>query len=162
MSYYQTATFGARDSIGYLLRRSAVLMRTRIESVFSGHGLTFMQWALLLLIRDELAHTASEVSRQMGYDSGAMTRLVDQLETRGLLRRERHDSDRRQLRLTLTPLGQHSLDELMPLVVGVANQSVAPLSSDEMSTLTSLLDRLIHHMEDQTSIAKVTAPCAEL
>ena len=129
-------------------------MRSQIESVFTGHGLTFMQWVSLLLIRDELAQTCAELSRELGYDSGALTRLVDQLENRGLLRRERREQDRRQVWLKLTPLGMSSLEELMPLVVGVANRSTEPLSGDELQHLTSMLTKLVNHLELMPQSAK--------
>ena len=87
------------------------------------------------------------MSRELGYDSGALTRLVDQLESRGLLRRERQESDRRQINLSLTPLGMSSLEELMPLVVGVVNRATEPLSTDELQNLNTMLTRLVIHME---------------
>jgi DNA-binding MarR family transcriptional regulator len=146
-SHYQSATYVANQSIGYLMRRSAMLMRHQVESVFSGHGLSFMQWASLLMIRDGLALTAAELSRQLDYDSGALTRLIDQLESRGLVRRERCEADRRQVYLKLTPIGLHSLEELMPLVVGVVNRSVEPLTGAELQTLISLLSRLVDHLD---------------
>lgn len=146
-THYQSDTYEARHSIGYLMRRSATLMRQQIETVFEGHGLTFMQWVSLLLIRDGLALTCAELSREVGYDSGALTRMVDQLESRGLVRRERQESDRRQLRLSLTPLGMSSLEELMPIVVGVVNRSTEPLSTDELTQLTAMLSKLVKHME---------------
>jgi DNA-binding MarR family transcriptional regulator len=147
MSHYQPDTYVARESIGYLMRRSATLMRNQIESVFEGHGLSFMQWVSLLIIRDGLALNCAELSRELGYDSGALTRLVDQLESRGLVRRERREDDRRQMKLSLTPLGMSSLEELMPLVVGVINRSTEPLSAQELNQLTTMLSKLVTHME---------------
>lgn len=153
-AHYQVDTYAAQQSIGYLMRRAATMMRLEMESVFSGHGLSFMQWATLLLIRDGLAKTAAELSRELGYDSGAQTRLIDQLESRGLLRRERQESDRRQVNLLLSPLGLHSLEELMPLVVRVGNRCTEALNEVELKNLTSLLTRLVDHMDSMTNTLK--------
>ena len=55
--FYDAATYQARDSVGYLVRRLYSIMRTRLEAAFAHHGLTLMQWILLMHIRDGLART---------------------------------------------------------------------------------------------------------
>ena len=83
--FYDAATYQARDSVGYLVRRLYSIMRTRLEAAFARHDLTLMQWIVLMHIRDGLARTASDIAREFSHDSGALTRVIDQLEKRGLL-----------------------------------------------------------------------------
>ena len=100
--FYDAATYQARDSVGYLVRRLYSIMRTRLEAAFAHHGLTLMQWIVLMHVRDGLARTASDIAREFSHDTGALTRVIDQLEKRGLLRRRRSARDRRVVELELT------------------------------------------------------------
>ena len=82
--HYRAATYTARDSVGYLLRRVYLIMHERMEVALAGHDFTLMQWIVLLYLRDGLATTASDIAREFRHDSGALTRVIDQLQRRGL------------------------------------------------------------------------------
>ena len=97
--------------MGYLLRRVYTIMHERIEAAFAGHGFTLMQWIVLIYVRDGLAHTASDIVREFRHDSGALTRVIDQLERRGLLTRKRSTRDRRVVNLALTAKGRRTIDD---------------------------------------------------
>ena len=75
--HYRPETFRARDSIGYLIKRSHRLMQERIEGLFADQGFTLQQWVVMMHIRDGLALTTADLCRELHHDSGAMTRLID-------------------------------------------------------------------------------------
>src|SRR5687768_2063814 len=103
--HYKSDTFHLRDSIGYLVKRSQRLMQERIETQFEQQGCTLQQWVVLMYVRDGLAVTIADICRDLHHDSGAMTRLVDQLESRKLVDRRRSAGDRRVVELSLTDAG---------------------------------------------------------
>ena len=80
-------------------------MHERMEAALAGHDFTLMQWIVLLYLRDGLASTASDIAREFRHDSGALTRVIDQLQKRGLVSRRRSTSDRRVVDLALTAKG---------------------------------------------------------
>jgi len=141
--FYDPKTYRARDSVGYLVRRAGNLMTTRVEAVFADHEITFAQWLVLMKLRDGLATTAAEIARDMCHDSGALTRIIDQLAQRGLLERQRGQGDRRTITLTLTERGLETVNGLVPMVVGLLNMALVDFTHDEASTLTRLLNKLI-------------------
>jgi DNA-binding MarR family transcriptional regulator len=143
LSFYDPKTYKARDSIGYLVRRAGNLVTTRVEDAFSHNEITFAQWMVLMKLRDGLANTAAEIARDMCHDSGALTRVIDQLAQRGLVERHRSLSDRRTVELKLTDAGLKTVNGLVPTVVGLLNTALADFSHDEASTLTRLLKKLI-------------------
>lgn len=145
--HYRPASYRARDSMGYLLRRVYTTMHDRIESAFAGHGFTLMQWIVLLYVRDGLARSATDIAREFRHDSGALTRVIDQLERRGLLTRERSSSDRRVVNLALTPKGRRTIEELLPVVVGQMNLALEPFTRDEFEQMRSLMERLVQHLQ---------------
>ncbi|MFO1392528.1 MAG: MarR family transcriptional regulator [Steroidobacteraceae bacterium] len=145
--HYRPASYRARDSMGYLLRRVYTTMHDRIESAFAGHGFTLMQWIVLLYVRDGLARSATDIAREFRHDSGALTRVIDQLERRGLLTRERSSSDRRVVNLTLTPKGHRTIEELLPVVVGQMNLALEPFTREEFEQMRGLMERLVQHLQ---------------
>jgi DNA-binding MarR family transcriptional regulator len=145
--HYRPASYRARDSVGYLLRRVYTTMHERIEMAFAGHGFTLMQWIVLIYVRDGLARTASDLVREFRHDSGAMTRVIDQLERRGLLSRKRSTRDRRVVNLALTPKGRRTIEKLLPVVVGQMNAALEPFSRAEFEQLREMMERLVNHLQ---------------
>jgi DNA-binding MarR family transcriptional regulator len=120
-----------------------------------------MQWIVLIYVRDGLAHTASDIAREFHHDSGALTRVIDQLERRGLLTRQRSSTDRRVVNLALTPKGRRTIEELVPVVVGQMNVALAPFTRGEFEQMRSLMERLVGHLqrlEPVRAAAVATAP----
>jgi DNA-binding MarR family transcriptional regulator len=142
-SFYNAKTYKARDSVGYLVRRAGNLMTTRVEAAFADHEITFAQWLVLMRLRDGLATTAAEIARDMCHDSGALTRVIDQLAQRGLIERTRGQEDRRTIALALTKEGLRTVNALVPMVVDLLNMALVDFTDDEASTLTRLLNKLI-------------------
>jgi len=79
--------FTTSRSLGFLLRRSFKLMNQQAEQVFAGRDVTLSQWIVLRMINDGLAATPGEAARLLGHNTGATSRLVDQLEGQGLVER---------------------------------------------------------------------------
>ncbi|MGH8462111.1 MAG: MarR family winged helix-turn-helix transcriptional regulator [Stenotrophobium sp.] len=147
MKHYSAEKYRARSSIGYLVKRAHGLMMDRVEAAFVGHDFTFMQWVVLMYVRDELGFTATDICRDYRHDSGALTRVIDQLESRGLLERRRSDEDRRVVRLHLTAQGRKTVESLIPLVVERLNYALDGFTASEVSELTRLLGKLISRVE---------------
>jgi DNA-binding MarR family transcriptional regulator len=141
--YYTVDNFGCDNSFGYLVRRTGNLILGRLEAVLAEQGVTVTQWVVLMHVRHGLARTAADISRDIGYDSGALTRVMDQLEQHGLIERRRCCHDRRAMELTLTETGRQTLIALMPAVVATFNQMLDGFSHTEVDTLIQLLTRFI-------------------
>jgi DNA-binding MarR family transcriptional regulator len=142
-SFYTAKTYTARDSVGYLVRRAGNLMTTRVEAAFAHNEITFAQWLVLMKLRDGLATTAAEIARDMCHDSGALTRVIDQLAQRGLIERTRGQEDRRTIALALTKEGLRTVNALVPTVVDLLNMALAGFTAEEAATLNLLLNKLI-------------------
>lgn len=139
--YYKVETYKAGRSIGYLTRRASKLLTGHIDALFVTHGMTFAQYFVLMNIREKLAVTPSEICQNICHDTGAFTRLIDQMEERGLLSRTRSATDRRRIELSLTPAGESLLDKMIPLVVDFWNGILADFSIQEADIMTDMLQR---------------------
>ncbi|MEO8314713.1 MAG: MarR family transcriptional regulator [Pseudomonadota bacterium] len=111
------------------------------------HGLTSVQWAPLMIISRGGNPTAASLARDLNTDTGAMTRMLDRLEAKGLLQRTRSTTDRRVVELTLTEQGR-DLTTLIPHhLASVYNNHLAGFSHDEFTTLKQMLRRIIANRE---------------
>ena len=140
--HYQAGSFRAQDSVGYLVKRAHSLMLDAIEPVFEARGFSFIQYIVLAWLRDGVALNPKDICARYRHDSGALTRVIDQLAERGLLERVRRDRDRRKVELQLTPAGRATVEGLIPLVVERLNLALAEFSSSEFNELKRLLVKL--------------------
>lgn len=141
--YYHPDTYTTRNSIGYLVKRAHGLSLDSLEPGLAEHGLTFTQYAVLMALRDDLALNPKDICIKLRHDSGALTRVLDQLEARGLVERHRSAEDRRAIELHLTAQGHAALKTVVPLVVERINGAIKDFSPAETDELLRLLNKLI-------------------
>ncbi len=147
MDYYRPETYRAQDSIGYLMYRATHAVRGRIEAKLAVFELSFHQWLSLLWLRDGVADTASDIAKCTNIDPGALARMLENLETRGWIARERSKLDRRVVALSLTEAGSAGLVMSMPTVLEELNLALGSFSHDEVDQLTFLLRKLLAHQQ---------------
>jgi DNA-binding MarR family transcriptional regulator len=140
--HYQASTYKAQIGVGYLLKRGHSLMLDIMEPVIEQRGFSWIQYVLLSSVRDGIAVNPKAICAQYRHDSGALTRVIDQLAERGLLERVRRDRDRRKVELQLTRAGRETIESLIPLVVDKLNEVLEDFSKAEVQELLRLLMKL--------------------
>ncbi len=137
--HYQVSTYKAQSSVGYLIKRAHSLMLDVMEPVLEDRGFSFVQYVILSWLRDGIAVNPKDICFQFRHNSGALTRVIDQLAQRGFLERMRRNRDRRKVELQLTPAGREAVEGLIPLVVEKLNLALADFSSAEVQEFLRLL-----------------------
>jgi DNA-binding MarR family transcriptional regulator len=140
--HYQVSTYKTQFSIGYLVKRAHSMMLDVMEPLFEDHGFSFIQYVILAALRDGVVLNPKDICTQYRHDSGALTRVIDQLADRGLLERIRRNRDRRKVELKLTPAGHKVIDSLVPLVVDKLNDALTDFTKAEVQELLRLLIKL--------------------
>ena len=147
MKHYDPKTYRVDDSVGYLLRRGATLLRADLEAAFADVELSFVQWVTLMLLRDRPGLTPVALCADLHHDSGAFTRLLDRLERVGYVARERDAHDRRLVHVRLTREGESVVAAQVPRVTERLNAAFADFTADDLSLFTRLLGRLITRLD---------------
>ncbi len=130
-------------SVGYLMGRARASLLSGLDAELAPFDLTGMQFAALKHLSEGAARTAAELCRFMQYDTGAMTRILDRLEAKSLVRRERSREDRRTVVLRLTPGGRAQIVRLAAVVGRVLEAHLAGFNNEEIEALKSYLGRMI-------------------
>jgi DNA-binding MarR family transcriptional regulator len=141
--FYRPDGFRAEDSVGYLMKRIGLSIVQQVDRRLEAHGLTSAQWGPLFKIHQGEATTVAALAQALQTDVGAMTRLLDRLEAKGLCRRMRSESDRRVVRIEPTPAGEAVASEVRGVLAEVMNAHLAGFSKAEWHTLQALLRRML-------------------
>jgi MarR family transcriptional repressor of emrRAB len=127
-----------------LLMRSARLLRHHIDAALVPFDLNMSQYLVLSMLSTEDAPPPmpSELSATIDATRTQMTRLLDALEGRGLLRRDTVAHDRRSLALSLTPAGHALLERAQPAVHAAYGTAWAPVGAAGLASAAGALDTL--------------------
>jgi DNA-binding MarR family transcriptional regulator len=136
------ATEPARN-VGRLIKRAFTSMLRGIDDKMQPLGLTAMQWEPLALIYYENVDTVAALARESQVNCGSMTRMLDRLQRKGLLRRRRSAADRRVVHLELTAQGRQVARSIKPLALDAIDQHLSDFKPSEVSVLTRLLERMV-------------------
>lgn len=142
MPFYDESDFCPDRSLGYLVRRAHQLANAGLEPVFAAEGMTGTQWSALVSIWFGRGATAAELARDLGHDKGAMTRLVDAIEERGWVMRERTPGDRRCINLALTDEGAAVAMRCKRRVIARWNEWLGDWREEDVEMLIALLAKL--------------------
>ena len=148
---HEFAQYRAIDSVGYLLRRAHKLGVVLAEDAFVGEELSFTQWIALIQLRDGLVDTCGALARRLDHDSGATTRMIDQLAARGLVLRQRSDTDRRVVRLALTEAGRAAAERLIPRIAGLWSTILDDFAAEDVALFTRLLKCVVARLDGEAA-----------
>ena len=132
-------------SVGHLMGRARASMLCSLDAELARFGLSGMQFAVLKHLSEGTARTAADLCRVMFHDTGAMTRILDRLEHKGLVRRERCREDRRVVFLRVAANGRALLPRLMAVATRVIDAHLAGFSAEEIARLKTYLGRMIEN-----------------
>lgn len=149
MGFYSATDFQPDCSVGYLARRVQQLAQIGLEPVFAAEGMTNIQWHALISIFFERGATPAELARDLSYDKGATTRLLDALEARGWVVRERVRDDRRSQRLRLTDEGRRVTQHVRSQLIDAWNGWLADWPHAEVAAAVTTLQRLRDTLAEQ-------------
>ena len=132
------------DETCVAILRTADVVRGLFESRTGGTGITLQQYNVLRILRGahpDLLPTL-EIAGRMIERAPGITRLLDRLETAGLVRRERCSQDRRRVLCRITPAGLAMLDKVTGPLEAAGRTWAGRLPRGDLEQLLRLLGRL--------------------
>jgi DNA-binding MarR family transcriptional regulator len=123
---------------------TADVVRRRLSGTVEPFGITLQQFNVLRILRGggEAGVATLDVAERMVEQTPGITRLLDRLEAKALVRRQRCPTDRRQNLCWITPAGRALLEQLDEPAVSASEACVSALKQTEQITLIRLLDSI--------------------
>jgi DNA-binding MarR family transcriptional regulator len=145
-------TFDLDSAIGFVVGRTCHFMRKAFQKTFSeaGHSVTPEEWVLLnrLWSRDGQRH--AELAASTVRDRTTVTRLLDSMVDKGLVRRETDPEDRRGVLTFLTATGRELKGQLIPVAQGLLARATRDISDEELDGCRETLRKF------QTNLLEIT------
>jgi DNA-binding MarR family transcriptional regulator len=148
----QTKPFPSKaQEVAVALLRTADVLRRLVGAVVEPMGITVQQYNVLRILRGagEKGLPTLDIAERMIETTPGITRLIDRLETKELVSRERCPTDRRQVFCRITKSGLTLLDQLDTPMIEAANSALGHLKKHELASLIDLLDRTREHANRQ-------------
>lgn len=141
----QSAPFqSAAQEATISILRTADVVRRKLSSVIEPCGITLQQYNVLRILRGARAKslTTSEIGERLIERTPGVTRLLDRLERKGYIGRERSADDRRIVNTWITEAGRVLLQELDGAVDAADEDAVAALAQEQVEQLVRLLEQV--------------------
>ena len=141
---YDTETFEPGRCVGPLINRVRLALLDSLDRALSPLNVTSAQYVTLSILASG-ADSASQICKGISYDAGAMTRMIDRLEQRGLLKRVRVADDRRTVKLQLTDEGKALYPKMRATAMEVINGLLRGFTKAEAHQLEDFLKRILEN-----------------
>ena len=143
MGLYRAQTYRVEDSVGFQITRLRAALFAAVDREVAPWGISAAQGTILIYIAHGRGNRAADIARDYSYDTGSMTRMIDRLVNKGLLRRVRDAADRRSVLLELTARGAKLTGELPAVAAKTLNDLLRGFSRPELDQLKGYLGRML-------------------
>ncbi|HEX9983326.1 MAG TPA: MarR family transcriptional regulator [Thermoanaerobaculia bacterium] len=140
----QTRPFPSKAAeAGIALLRTANMVHREAEGLAQTEGISLAQYNVLRILRGARGPLPTmEIAERLIEQTPGITRLVTNLEEKGLLRREQWAGDRRQILCQITAAGLKLLERLDAPMDQFDDRALGHLTESQLDTLIDLLDRI--------------------
>jgi DNA-binding MarR family transcriptional regulator len=137
------------DTLAALLNRVRAALAAEVDQALmadadtAAYGLTYAQCAVLAALHHHETQCAGEMCKLLAYDRGAMSRMLDRLEDKGMIRRVRRPGERRMIALEITREGERIVPRVRATVSGVLSRQLRGISKTEVRQMEKVLRRML-------------------
>ena len=143
--------FDMNNSLGFILNKTALLSKAHFNLCIKEYGISPEQWSLVFRVVERSGLTQKELSESTYKDQANITRSIDRLEQKGLLKRVDNLQDRRSFQLLPTPKSLKLVEQIVPISRAYNAYLVQGFSEEEATTLIRLLNKMYINLEGEIS-----------
>lgn len=143
--------FDMNNSLGFILNKTALLSKAHFNLCIKEYGISPEQWSLVFRVVEQSGLTQKELSESTYKDQANITRSIDRLEQKGLLKRVDNLQDRRSFQLQPTPKSLKLVEQIVPISQAYNAYLTQGFSEEEATTLIRLLKKMYLNLEGEIS-----------
>jgi DNA-binding MarR family transcriptional regulator len=146
---YAPKTVDVSNSLAPLLSQVRMAMLSGVDQEFlrddevAALEVTAAQFVIIANVLKGHANSACELCKYMDYDRGAMSRMIDRLETKGLLRRVALAHTRRTMALEVTDAGKAAFPKMQACLTKVVNRLLKGVTKSQVREVEKTLKRML-------------------
>lgn len=141
--------FNMDRSLGFILNRTSLRSKAAFAQKLKRFDISPEQWSLLFRVVERSGLTQKELSESTYKDQANITRTVDRLEKKGLLKRVQNALDRRSTNLHPTKQAVALVEQIAPISTAYNEELTEGFSPEEREMLIGLLNRVYTNIEQK-------------
>ncbi len=145
-SFEQWHEVMAPYSLGYRIKLLSQVFSRKFQERLEPLGLTPFHWVVLCCLWEEDGLATCSIGEKLQQVGGTITGVLDRMEERGLIRRERDLRDRRIWRIWLTEAGKQLQEVLPPIALEIREQAMKGMPMAERQHFSQLVDQAIANL----------------
>lgn len=128
----------------FLMEQTSLLVKQCSQKQFdlTKKPITVDQWILLKTVNENASLTQVELADKLRRSASSMTRTLEAIDKKGLIKRERLASNRKHYTIKLTNEGNHLMLESIPIIEQAISRGLQGLSKKDAAQLKLLLLRV--------------------
>jgi DNA-binding MarR family transcriptional regulator len=132
----------------YLLNRAGARIATAFGEEMRPLGASLQMWRVLAALREQDGRRMGDLSLTTSIEVSTLTRLVDNMEEKGLVARRRDAADSRAVLLHVTPAGRRLTRRILPIAERYETVALKGFGATEADSLKAALRQLYANMDD--------------
>jgi len=145
-------------SSGFLLARLGFAFKAKTMAKFEQAGFEIYDYSVLAILAEGSRENQSTIADVLTLDPSRLVALLDSLEERGLIMRQRDPQDRRRHVVSITAAGKRQLSRLREMVKELEDAFLAPLDPETRKTLHGLLSELACYNDPRCAFRSEVSP----
>lgn len=134
------------ESLIWFVHKANLLLKSNLQKELKNFNITTEQWGILNELYRQDRCNQKELANKCYKDQAALTRILDILEKKELVNRQKSLNDRREFLIKITNEGQQLVDRIRPHVQESIKRTHAMLSDEERCTIKDLLKKLTNNL----------------
>jgi len=139
----------AHLNYGFTIERTMKRIKQNLQRRFNNHhfGVTVDQWVVLDCIHQKAALSQNEIAESTFKDAPTVTRIIDQLCSKGLAVRDPDAQDRRRFNISLTEKGHKKVSQMQPVVLAMRREGWIGLNEEDYQLLMRVLNTVFGNLD---------------
>lgn len=146
--------YGLDRSLGYLLNRTADIVSSAFVEILRNESISLAEWRVLTALTDRDHQTLSELASHAGAELSYLSRVVLQIEARGLVARSASPDDKRATRASITGDGRAMVQAVMPLAKALEASWLTGIPAEDVRVLRKTLQALYLNVLNSAPVAQ--------